>query len=57
MSPTSEEDELRSLTVSLISGAIKKHYPDAKVLPFGSYETKLYLPLGCVMIAASLALF
>ena len=46
MSPTPEEDELRTLTVALISGAIKKQYPDAEVLPFGSYETKLYLPLG-----------
>ena len=50
MSPTPEEDELRSLTVSLIAGAIKKQFPDAKVYPFGSYETKLYLPLGYALI-------
>ena len=46
MSPTPVEDEVRSLTVQLISNAIVKHYRDAQVLPFGSYETKLYLPLG-----------
>ncbi|KAI0748435.1 hypothetical protein C8Q80DRAFT_1104159 [Daedaleopsis nitida] len=46
MSPTPVEDELRSLTVQLISNAIVKSYRDAQVLPFGSYETKLYLPLG-----------
>ncbi|RDX46948.1 hypothetical protein OH76DRAFT_1385988 [Lentinus brumalis] len=46
MSPTPIEDEVRSLTVQLISNAIVKSYRDAKVLPFGSYETKLYLPLG-----------
>ncbi|RPD70501.1 Nucleotidyltransferase [Lentinus tigrinus ALCF2SS1-7] len=40
------EDEVRSLTVQLISSAITKGYRDAKILPFGSYETKLYLPLG-----------
>ena len=51
MSPTNEEDELRTLTVALIAGAIKKQFPDAQVLPFGSYETKLYLPLGCVAIS------
>lgn len=48
MSPTPIEDELRSLTVQLICSAITKSYRDAKVLPFGSYETKLYLPLGYV---------
>ncbi|EJF66211.1 hypothetical protein DICSQDRAFT_152192 [Dichomitus squalens LYAD-421 SS1] len=46
MSPTPIEDEVRSLSVQLIARAISKSYPDAKVLPFGSYETKLYLPSG-----------
>jgi non-canonical poly(A) RNA polymerase PAPD5/7 len=46
ISPTREEDEIRSLVVALISEAIAKRFPDAKVLAFGSYETKLYLPLG-----------
>ncbi|KAH9931703.1 uncharacterized protein BXZ73DRAFT_90121 [Epithele typhae] len=46
MSPTPQEDELRSLTVAIIARAVKQHFPDAQVLPFGSYETKLYLPLG-----------
>jgi len=46
ISPTREEDEARSLVVILISQAISKKFPDAKVLAFGSFETKLYLPLG-----------
>lgn len=46
MSPTPVEDEVRSLIVKSISNAVTKDYPDAKVLPFGSYQTKLYLPLG-----------
>ncbi|KAI0636561.1 hypothetical protein C8Q77DRAFT_1154490 [Trametes polyzona] len=46
ISPTPVEDEVRSLVVALVSRAVTKSYPDAQVLPFGSYETKLYLPLG-----------
>jgi len=46
ISPTPEEDEIRSLAVALISQVVSKRFPDAKVLAFGSYETKLYLPLG-----------
>ena len=48
ISPTREEDEVRSLVVTLISQGITRKFPDAKVLAFGSFETKLYLPLGCV---------
>ena len=48
VSPTREEDEVRSLVVTQISQAIIGKFPDAKVLAFGSYETKLYLPLGYV---------
>ncbi|OJT08695.1 Poly(A) RNA polymerase cid14 [Trametes pubescens] len=46
ISPTPIEDEVRSLVVALVSRAVTKTYTDAQVLPFGSYETKLYLPLG-----------
>lgn len=46
ISPTPIEEELRTLTVRLIHKAIIEDFPDAQVLPFGSYETKLYLPLG-----------
>ncbi|KAL5511272.1 hypothetical protein ACEPAH_4487 [Sanghuangporus vaninii] len=46
ISPTSVEHEVRHMTVLLIAASIKKTYPDAKVLPFGSFETKLYLPQG-----------
>ncbi|KAI0256600.1 hypothetical protein BJV78DRAFT_1117458 [Lactifluus subvellereus] len=58
ISPTREEDETRSLVVTLISEAIVKRFPDAKVLAFGSYETKLYLPLGdidLVVLSQSMA--
>ncbi|KAI6005445.1 hypothetical protein EDD15DRAFT_637156 [Pisolithus albus] len=46
MSPTPVEDEVRSFTVSLVSRVIKSSFPDARISPFGSYETKLYLPDG-----------
>jgi non-canonical poly(A) RNA polymerase PAPD5/7 len=46
ISPTREEDEVRGLVITLISQTISKRFPDAKVFAFGSYETKLYLPLG-----------
>lgn len=46
ISPTWEEDEVRALVITMISQAISKRFPDAKVSAFGSYETKLYLPLG-----------
>jgi len=46
ISPTPIEHEIRELTVSIISRAISLAFPDAKVMPFGSYETKLYLPSG-----------
>ena len=46
ISPTREEDEIRSLVVTQISKAISNRFPDARVSAFGSYETKLYLPLG-----------
>ncbi|KAF9014210.1 hypothetical protein BDQ17DRAFT_1386693 [Cyathus striatus] len=46
ISPTPVEDEVRGLVVDLISTTVKNQFPDAQVLPFGSYQTKLYLPLG-----------
>ncbi|KAH9952027.1 hypothetical protein B0H21DRAFT_10348 [Amylocystis lapponica] len=46
ISPTPEEDEVRSLVVQMVSRAVTQAFPDAQVLPFGSYETKLYLPIG-----------
>ncbi|KAI5116070.1 hypothetical protein M0805_005583 [Coniferiporia weirii] len=45
-SPTPIEHEVRCMIVKLIARAIEKSYPDAKVLPFGSFGTKLYLPQG-----------
>lgn len=48
ISPTPVEDEVRGLIVDHIAIAVKKSFPDAQVLPFGSYQTKLYLPTGYV---------
>ncbi|KAF7440289.1 hypothetical protein PC9H_000633 [Pleurotus ostreatus] len=45
-SPTHEEDEMRALIVSQITKAVTSAYHDAQVHPFGSFATKLYLPLG-----------
>jgi non-canonical poly(A) RNA polymerase PAPD5/7 len=42
------EHETRAMIISIIEKTITQKYPDAKVLPFGSFETKLYLPLGSV---------
>lgn len=50
ISPTPVEEDIRTMTVALISRAVTEAFPDAKVLPFGSYETKLYLPLGYVAL-------
>ena len=49
MAPTPIEDEIRGLVIQLVSKAIMSAFPDARILPFGSYETKLYLPDGCVL--------
>lgn len=46
MSPTEVEEEIRGLVITLVSNAITNAFPDARILPFGSYETKLYLPNG-----------
>jgi non-canonical poly(A) RNA polymerase PAPD5/7 len=48
ISPTPVEDEVRSLVVDLVSAAVTQAFPDAKVEAFGSFGTKLYLPLGYV---------
>jgi non-canonical poly(A) RNA polymerase PAPD5/7 len=54
VSPSPVEDEIRALTVQMISEAVTKKFPDAKVYPFGSYETKLYLPQGYIQITITL---
>ncbi|KAJ7706865.1 hypothetical protein B0H17DRAFT_1001303 [Mycena rosella] len=46
ISPTPQEDEIRGLVVAIISRAVTASFPDASVFPFGSFATKLYLPLG-----------
>ncbi|KZS90028.1 Nucleotidyltransferase [Sistotremastrum niveocremeum HHB9708] len=44
ISPTPEEHEIRSLVVQQIERVVKRAFPDATLLPFGSFQTKLYLP-------------
>lgn len=46
ISPSPIEDEVRGLIVKLITRAVQRQFPDAKVMPFGSFETKLYMPSG-----------
>ncbi|KAF8334537.1 hypothetical protein F5887DRAFT_990478 [Amanita rubescens] len=58
ISPTPVEDEIRGLIVNCITKAVTQQFPDAQVFPFGSYETKLYLPLGdidLVILSQSMA--
>jgi len=49
ISPTPEEHEVRSMVITSIARAIKSTWPDARISPFGSFETKLYLPLGYLL--------
>lgn len=44
MRPTEAEHSLRQLTVQRISAVVVKRWPKARLLTFGSFETKLYLP-------------
>lgn len=46
ISPTLEEHEVRGMIITSVTRAIQSVWPDARVSPFGSYETKLYLPSG-----------
>ncbi|KZV85535.1 Nucleotidyltransferase, partial [Exidia glandulosa HHB12029] len=46
MSPSEEEHETRRLIIMLIDRCVRNQWPDARVLPFGSFETRLYHPLG-----------
>lgn len=58
MSPTAAEHETRCMVIELISRAIKSQFRDAEVHPFGSQETKLYLPQGdldLVVVSRSMA--
>lgn len=48
ISPTAVEDEVRGLIVTHISKVVAAAFSDAIVYPFGSFQTKLYLPLGYV---------
>ena len=49
VSPSRQEYEVRLFTIELIMRAVHKLWPDAAVTPFGSWQTQLYLPTGCVL--------
>jgi DNA polymerase sigma len=51
ISPSPVEDEIRGLIVTKISQIISATFADARVFPFGSYQTKLYLPMGYVFLS------
>ncbi|KAL7416891.1 hypothetical protein BDY24DRAFT_378617 [Mrakia frigida] len=46
ISPSPTEHATRTHIVALIRKAVVTQWPDAKVMPFGSFETGLYLPTG-----------
>ena len=46
ISPSAREHATRSHIVALVRRAVTTQWPDAKVMPFGSFETGLYLPTG-----------
>lgn len=48
ISPTPTEHATRAHIVALIRAAVVGQWRDAAVSPFGSFETGLYLPTGCV---------
>jgi non-canonical poly(A) RNA polymerase PAPD5/7 len=53
LSPTDEEHKVREMIICTIERAIVASFPDAKLKPFGSFETRLYLPMGCEIILNS----
>lgn len=48
ISPTHKEHATRTHIVELIRRAVVNQWKDAQVVPFGSFETGLYLPNGSV---------
>ncbi|KAJ1032673.1 hypothetical protein NDA16_000696 [Ustilago loliicola] len=58
MAPTGAEHKTRCMVIELIARAIKSQFRNAEVHPFGSQETKLYLPQGdldLVVVSRSMA--
>ncbi|KDQ14046.1 hypothetical protein BOTBODRAFT_33162 [Botryobasidium botryosum FD-172 SS1] len=55
ISPTEAEHSIRGLVVESIRRAIVGRWGDATVTPFGSFETKLYLPLGDIDLVVNSA--
>lgn len=48
ITPTQPEHALRIAVVESIRRAVQNRWDDAVVEPFGSFQTELYLPSGCV---------
>lgn len=44
LNPTDIEHLLRSFVIKRVELAIKKWFPNAEIVPFGSFNTGLYLP-------------
>ncbi|CED83933.1 DNA polymerase sigma [Phaffia rhodozyma] len=53
ISPTVKEHATRTHIVELIRRAVVNQWKDAKVVPFGSFETGLYLPNGDIDLVIS----
>lgn len=46
ISPTGAEHEYKKLLIRRMKDLIEPMFPGSTLLPFGSYETTLYLPTG-----------
>jgi non-canonical poly(A) RNA polymerase PAPD5/7 len=44
ISPTKEEETARALVVKRIVDTVEAAFPQTRVSPFGSFQTKLYTP-------------
>ena len=51
ISPTEREHEIRSFVVKRVVDTIEKAFPECRVHPFGSFETKLYVPDAYVSLS------
>lgn len=53
MSPTRAEYDVRKAMIELIAHTIWREWRDAEVVPFGSWQTQLYLPMGDIDLVVS----
>ena len=55
--PTSQEHEIRGLILRQIGEIAREIWPDAKAHAFGSFATKLYLPIGSVKLERKFSVY